>query len=49
MFKKALFAAIAASAIMVVAYPAAADTFTSPDGVLSIELPNESWKEIADP
>ena len=27
----------------------AANTFTSSDGVLSIELPNESWKEIMDP
>ena len=27
----------------------AENTYTSSDGVLSIELPNESWKEIMDP
>ena len=47
--KKSLFAAIAAAAVLTFAMPAAAETFTASNGVLSIELPNENWKEMVDP
>ena len=46
--KKAVLAALAATFVFCLAIPAAAETFTSPDGVLSIELPNENWKEVED-
>ena len=49
MKKKALLTAIVSAAVLAFAVPAAAETFTSSDGVLSIELPNENWKEMADP
>lgn len=42
-------AAISAAAILAAAAPASAETFTSADGVISVELPNENWKEVADP
>ena len=48
--KKKLFAAVvAAAAVLAFTLPAAAETFTSADGVFSIDLPNENWKEMADP
>lgn len=47
--KTVAFAAMAAAAVLCMAVPAAAETFTSSDGVLSIDLPNENWKEIEDP
>ena len=49
MFKKSMLAAVTAAALIGLAVPAAAETFTSSDGVLSMELPNDSWKEMADP
>ncbi|MBQ8306927.1 MAG: SH3 domain-containing protein [Blautia sp.] len=49
MIKKTIFATLAAAAILCLAVPAAAETYTTSDGVLSIELPNESWKEMQDP
>ena len=49
MKRKALFTAIISAAVLAFAVPAAAETFTSSDGVLSIELPNENWKEMTDP
>ena len=48
MKKRVLFAAAAAAAVLCMALPAAAETFTSEDGVLSIELPDDSWKEMED-
>ena len=47
--KKSIFAAFAATAVLALSIPAAAETFTSSDGILSIELPNDSWKEMEDP
>ena len=47
--KKALFAVLAVSFAACLSMPAAAETFTTSDGVLSIELPNENWKELEDP
>ena len=49
MFKKALAVSIAAVAVLVTALPASAATFTSTDGILSIELPNDNWTQIQDP
>ena len=49
MFKKGLFTALAATAVLCMAVPAAAETFTAANGVLSIDLPDENWKEITDP
>ena len=51
MIKKTLFAAVVAAAALCMAIPAAAEpqVFTTSDGVLSIELPDENWKEMADP
>ena len=49
MFKKTMLAALAATAALCLSVPALAETFTSSDGVLSIELPNENWKEMTDP
>ena len=48
MFRKTVVAVLAAIAVLCFAIPAAAETFTSEDGVLSIELPNENWKKIED-
>ena len=48
MRKKSVFASFAAAAVLCLCVPAAAETFTSEDGVLSIELPNENWREITD-
>ncbi len=47
--RKTLFASIAVAAVLCMAVPAAAQTFTTTDGVLSIELPDDTWKEISDP
>lgn len=50
MFKKTAIAALALVAGLSFAMPAAAaETFTTADGVLSIDLPGEEWKEIEDP
>ena len=46
--KKAVFAVLALSFAACLSMPAAAEVFTTPDGVLSIELPNENWKEMED-
>ena len=46
--KKAVFAVLAVSLAACLSIPAAAETFTTSDGVLSIELPNENWKEMED-
>ena len=46
--KKSIIAVIAVSFAAFLSVPAAAETFTSSDGVISIELPNENWKEIED-
>ena len=48
MRKKSVFVSFAAAAVLCLCVPAAAETFTSEDGVLSIELPNENWREITD-
>ncbi len=48
MIKKTLVAILAAIAVLCCAIPAAADPFVSEDGILSIELPNENWKQIND-
>ena len=47
--KKTVLAVLALSLAACLSVPAAAETFTTSDGVLSIELPNENWKEIEDP
>ena len=47
--KKFLFAMIAALAVMGFAVPASAGTFVASNGVLSIELPNDDWREVVDP
>ncbi len=49
MTKKGLAVIIAAGAVFCMAGAASAATFTAANGVLSIELPNESWTEITDP
>ena len=50
MFKKTAIAALALVAGLIFAMPAAAaETFTTADGVLSIYLPDQDWKEIEDP
>lgn len=48
--KKELLLVLAATAVIGLSVPAAADpyTYTTPEGILSLELPNESWKEITD-
>ena len=46
--KKAVLAVLAVSFAAFLAMPAAAETFTTSDGVLSVELPNDDWKEIED-
>ena len=53
--KKSILAAFALSLAVCLSIPAAAteepkaQTFTAANGVLSIELPNENWKEVEDP
>ncbi len=47
--KKTLLVTCAAIAVMSMAVPAAAETFTASNGVLSIDLPGENWKEVVDP
>ena len=49
MLKKALFTALTAAAVMSIAVPAFAETYTAENGVISIDVPNENWKEITDP
>ena len=49
MKKKVILAALAAAAVLAFTLPAAAETFTSSDGILSIDLPDENWKEMTDP
>ena len=53
MLKKTLFTALAASMILCLAVPAMAEeknnTFTTPDGILSIDLPAENWTALQDP
>jgi len=49
MFKKAMLTALAAAALFGMAVTASAATYTSPDGIISIELPNDSWVEVQDP
>ena len=53
MLKKTLFTALAASMILCLAVPAMAEeknnTYTTPDGILSIELPAENWTALQDP
>lgn len=49
MKKNILLASLAAAVVFSFATPAVAETFTSSDGVLSIELPNDGWKEMSDP
>ena len=47
--KKMLIAAAALAVTVALAVPAMAETFTTQNGVLSIELPTEGWKEMKDP
>ena len=47
--KKSLLAALVAAAALSAALPAYAETFTAPNGVLSIDLPNENWAQLEDP
>lgn len=55
MLKKTMIAALAAAAALCLAVPAMAEeaekknTFTTADGVLSIDLPNENWAQLEDP
>lgn len=51
MIKKTIFAAVVAAAALCLTIPAAAEpqTYTTGDGVLSIDLPDENWKEMSDP
>ena len=42
MFRKTVLAIAAAVSLLCMAVPAMAETFTSSDGVLSIDLPNEN-------
>lgn len=49
MKKRAFGFLLAAAAAFVLTVPAAAATYTSSDGVLSIDFPNDNWKEIQDP
>ena len=51
MIKKTIFAAVVATAAFCLTIPAAAEpqTYTTGDGVLSIDLPDENWKEMSDP
>ena len=51
MIKKTIFAAVIAAAALCLTIPAAAEpqTYTTGDGVLSIDLPDENWKEMSDP
>ena len=48
MIKKTVVAILAAMVVLCFAMPAAAESFVSEDGVLSIDLPNENWKQIED-
>ena len=48
MIKKTVIAILAAIVVLCFAIPAAADPFVSADGILSIELPDENWKQIED-
>ena len=48
MIKKTIVAILAAMVVLCFAMPAAAESFVSEDGVLSIDLPNENWKQIED-
>ena len=47
MMKKALL--LASLAAVCLAVPAAAETFTTENGVFSIETPNDEWKQMSDP
>ena len=47
--KKSVLAVMAAAMVFGAVIPAAAATFTSSNGVLSIELPDDNWKQIEDP
>lgn len=47
--KKTFFAALLAAFVLAFTVPAAAETFTASNGVVSIDLPNENWKEMVDP
>ena len=51
MIKETIFAAVIAAAALCLTIPAAAEpqTYTTGDGVLSIDLPDENWKEMSDP
>ena len=46
--KKSVLAVLALTFAACLSMPAAAETFTASNGVLSIELPNENWKEMED-
>ena len=48
MIKKTIVAILAAMVVLCFAMPAAAESFVSEDGILSIDLPNENWKQIED-
>ena len=48
MIRKTAAAILTAIAALCFVMPASAETFISQDGILSIELPNENWKEIED-
>ena len=47
--KKLTITALMALAVLTFSVPAAAETFTASNGVLSIDLPDDSWKEMEDP
>jgi len=46
--KKMILAALAAASMLCLAMPAYAETYTAPNGILSIDLPNENWKDMQD-
>ena len=47
--RKTLFATLLAVFVLAFAVPAVAETFTPSNGIISIDLPNENWKEMVDP
>lgn len=48
MIRKTLIAIFAIITTLCFAIPAAAETFTSAAGIISIELPNEDWEQVGD-
>ena len=47
--KRTIFAALALTFAVSLGMPAAAEVYTAPNGVLSVELPSDDWQVIVDP